>query len=255
MTTNDTLTIQLLDVIGADFFGDGITAAAVQRELAKAPKAKLIAITMNSPGGDAFEGTAIANLLRQHGARVELDVIGMAASAATIVAMAADHIRMGAGAMMMIHEATGYVRGPASLLRARADMLHGINTGVADAYAGRMDSTRDEALALMQAETWFTAEAAVEVGLADAVADQPPGRAAAAIASVGTPFTRLGYRNVPAPITAAMTAITKPDDRPAWETMTYAELTNMERHALCIADRRRFDRMRDEWIAAGSPLA
>ncbi len=105
--TESVLTLEVYDVIGADFFGDGITASAVSDAIAQAGSHDSVALRINSPGGDAFEGVAIYNVLKNHGKPVNVYVDGLAASAASIVAMAGDTICMGTGAMMMIHPAQG----------------------------------------------------------------------------------------------------------------------------------------------------
>src|ERR1700677_44946 len=89
------LTLEVYDVIGADFFGEGITASAVSDAIAQAGEHDCIALRINSPGGDAFEGVAIYNLLKNNAKPVNVYVDGLAASAASIVAMSGDTINMG----------------------------------------------------------------------------------------------------------------------------------------------------------------
>lgn len=122
---------------------------------------------INSPGGDAWDGVAIANVLRRHRARVEVTVDGLAASAASLIAMAGDHITMAASSMMMIHDASGFAWGNAETMNEAAALLDKLSDSYADAYAKRGGGTREQWRETMRAETWYTAEEAVLAGLAD----------------------------------------------------------------------------------------
>src|SRR6478609_1263538 len=125
----DVLEISMLDIVGEDWWtGGGITSQGVQDKLSANPKAKTIKILLNSPGGDAFEGLAIQSLLRRHGARIEVEVVGLAASAASIIAMAGDEISMHEGSLMMVHQPWTWSVGDASDMRATADFLDKVNS-------------------------------------------------------------------------------------------------------------------------------
>lgn len=191
-----TLELSMYDFIGSDFFGDGITDKMVQRALDGAPNVELIHIRMNSPGGDAFMGFAIANLLAQHPARKEIDLDGLCASIATAIAMQCDEIRMGAGSQMMIHEASAIMRGTAAKMRSRADSLEGLNTSIAEMYVKRTGKPMAEIRALMDAESWFTPAKAVEIKLADKVVGAPAA-ATKMSAQLFAGLDRLGFRNMP----------------------------------------------------------
>src|SRR5690606_23214700 len=108
---DDPNTISIYDVIGEDWWtGGGFTAkraAAALRSIGKNP----VTVNVNSPGGDMFEGIAIYNLLREHPAEVTVNVMGLAASAASIIAMAGDKINVALGSFVMIHNAWGIVIG------------------------------------------------------------------------------------------------------------------------------------------------
>ncbi|EPJ5267720.1 head maturation protease, ClpP-related, partial [Providencia stuartii] len=95
-------TISVLDVIGEDFWGEGVTAKRISAAL-RAIGNQDVVVNINSPGGDMFEGLAIYNLLRAHNGKVTVNILGIAASAASVIAMAGDEIRMGRGAFLMIH--------------------------------------------------------------------------------------------------------------------------------------------------------
>lgn len=189
--------IWLYDQIGASFWGDGITAATFQKELAALGKVSVINLRINSPGGDVFDGFAIYNQLKQHPARVEVDVDGVAASIASIIAMSGDEIRMAKNAMMMIHNPQGGTYGDESELRRVAALLDTIKNNLTATYVDRTGSKAAEVDAWMDDETWFTAEAAVERGFADKVTSE---------SQVHACFDPRWFRNVPAGLKARMSA-------------------------------------------------
>lgn len=127
-----------------------------------------IQLRINSPGGNAWDGVAIMNTLRRHRARVEVTVDGIAASAASLIAMAGDHIVMNRSSQMMIHDTSGMAWGNAATMRETADLLDKLSDSYADAYAKRAGGSRGAWRDVMRAETWYTAEEAVLAGLADA---------------------------------------------------------------------------------------
>lgn len=135
---------------------------------------KTIELRINSPGGSAFSGIAMYNQLMRHPARVEVHVDGLAASIASVIAMAGDDIVMGEGAQMMIHDASSIAWGNAGEMRKTADLLDSISEEIALIYARRTNRPVAELRDAMREETWFTGEAAVEARLADrVVAGQP----------------------------------------------------------------------------------
>lgn len=161
--------ISMFEVIGEDYWsGGGVTAKRVSAAL-RAIGAKDVTVRINSPGGDMFEGIAIYNLLRAHPARVSVEVLGWAASAASIIAMAGDEIRMGLGTFMMVHNAWGMVVGNKADFRAAGDLFEQFDTAIADIYAARTNLKRDEIVALMDGETFMSPTDAVAKGFADAV--------------------------------------------------------------------------------------
>ena len=164
-----TAEILVYDLIGLTFFEDGITAKSVSDALADAGNVETIEVRINSPGGNIADGTAIYNALHRHKARVVVEIDGHALSAASLIAMAGDEIRMAENAMMMIHEAWGMTRGNAADHEQTARMLKKMSDGAASVYAARAGLDKDEVLQLMAAETWFTAEDALEKGLATSV--------------------------------------------------------------------------------------
>ncbi len=164
-------TISMFDVIGEDFWtGGGVTAkkvAGILRAVGDGP----IRVEINSPGGDVFEGIAIYNLLRKHKGRVAVDVLGWAASAASIIAMAGDEIRMSVGSFIMVHNAWGVVVGNRHDLSEAMDTLESIDGSLMDIYEARTGEKRAEIEKLMDRETWLNASDAVARGFADKVDD------------------------------------------------------------------------------------
>ncbi len=168
----DTLTLDMLDVIGADFWtGEGITSSAVQSSLS--PNIKNIRLRINSPGGDAVEGVAIRSILKahatEHGAKITAEIHGMAASAATVIAMAADEIHMAPDALFMIHEAWTLAVGEADDLRHTADLLDKMNGNMSALYAAHSGNSVSDVEDMMAEETWMTAAEAVESGFVTSV--------------------------------------------------------------------------------------
>lgn len=158
-----------------------------------------IQLRINSPGGNAWDGVAIMNTLRRHRARVEVTVDGIAASAASLIAMAGDHIVMNRSSQMMIHDTSGMAWGNAATMRETADLLDKLSDSYADAYAKRAGGTRSAWRDVMRAETWYTAEEAVLAGLAD----EWDGSADSAAAAFDlSRYTYAGRLEAPAPALA-----------------------------------------------------
>lgn len=135
-----------------------------------------IRLHINSPGGEVFEGIAILNQLRNHKARVVAVVDGLAASAASFIATGADEVVMGRNTELMIHDAWGICIGNAADMRDLAGRLDHLSANIAGIYAAKSGGTVDDWRAAMLAETWYSADEAVEAGLADRVEgdnDQP----------------------------------------------------------------------------------
>lgn len=154
--------ISIFDEIG--FFG--VNAKQFIGDI-KAIDAKTIKLAINSPGGSVFDALAMYNALRQHPANVEVTVLGVAASAASLVAMAGDTIVMPENAFMMIHNPLNFAYGNADELREMADVLDKIGASLVATYANRTGLPEDEIKALLDAETWLNAEEAVLKGFAD----------------------------------------------------------------------------------------
>ncbi|MCG6493431.1 head maturation protease, ClpP-related [Kitasatospora sp. A2-31] len=160
-----TATVHIYDEIGYW----GVTASDFVRELS-AVNASLIEVHINSPGGEIFDGIAIANALRAHPANVVTYVDSLAASIASVIALAGDRVVMAPNSQMMIHDGSGICLGNAADMREMAELLDRQSDNIAEVYAAKAGGTVEEWRALMTAETWYTAAEAVAAGLADELA-------------------------------------------------------------------------------------
>lgn len=167
-TDDDHATLDLYGDIG---FWGGVTASDFNQQL-KNVSAKSMTVHINSPGGDVFDGVAILNMLRSHPADKHVVVDGLAASAASFIAMAGNTVTMMPNSMMMIHDASGGCMGNATEMKQMADLLDKVSDNIASIYAAKAGSgTADEWRAVMRGEQWYNADEAVEAGLADRVGD------------------------------------------------------------------------------------
>lgn len=146
----------------------GISAQKFVEDLG-AIKAKTIHLRINSPGGAVFDGTAIYNALQQHEAKIITHIDGLAASISSVVALAGDEVRMGENAFFMVHEPWSLVIGMADDMRKEADLLDKVGGTIANVYQGKTGKSLQEILDYMAAETWFTAQEALEAGFIDKI--------------------------------------------------------------------------------------
>jgi ATP-dependent protease ClpP protease subunit len=192
-----TATISIYSAIGDTFDGSGWTVARVSAILRGIAAGTELTVNVNSPGGDFFEGVAIYNALRQYQGKVIVNVMGIAASAASIIAMAGDEINMGDGAFLMIHNAWAACVGNRNDMLKAAATLEPFDTAMASLYAARTGMKPADAAALMDAETWIGAQSAVDKGFASSIlqgAAQPePDQKAKARAAVDAALIKAGY--------------------------------------------------------------
>ncbi len=146
----------------------GVTAANFASELSNITAGR-ITLRISSPGGDVFDGLAILNSLRQHAAIIDVIIDGIAASAASFIAMAGNTVLMSQQSMMRIHDASGFVIGNSRDMREMADLLEKTSDNIAAVYAQRTGKGKEEWRKAMQAETWYSDEEAVQAGLADGI--------------------------------------------------------------------------------------
>lgn len=160
--------LYVYDEIGPGFCG-GLSAQDVIRSLDEMRGAGRVEVYINSPGGDSFEGMAIYNALKRLQCSKTVHIDGVAASIASIIAMAGDRIVTAPNAMWMIHEPWACQQGTAEELRKKADLLDQVRGTMADTYAARTGLKRDDVLAMMAAETWMTAAEAKAKGFTDEI--------------------------------------------------------------------------------------
>ncbi|HEV8246688.1 MAG TPA: head maturation protease, ClpP-related [Polyangiaceae bacterium] len=209
----ETLDLDIYSVIGPEsFWADTVSAAQVRRQL-KASKAKTINVRIMSDGGDVFDAVDIYDQLKAHPAQKSVRVGGLAASAASYVAMVGQEIVMGPSAWLMIHNPWGGAQGEADDLRSWAEVLDKMRDQFAAVYATRSGQSKDKMLELMDAETWLTAAEAVELGLVDRIdesvdvaadADAPKSKARAQNCFASASLR--DFQNVPAAVLELATA-------------------------------------------------
>ena len=161
----DETTVYLYDAIDSFW---GIDAGEFVKALSEIT-AKTIHLRINSPGGSVFDAEAIQTALQQHSARVVAHIDGMAASAATYVALAADEVEMSDGAMFMIHNAWTFAFGNASELVDTAALLEKIDANILRDYQAKTGASAEQIKQWMDNETWFTAQEAMGNGFVDRI--------------------------------------------------------------------------------------
>ena len=160
--------ISIFDVIGADYWGDGVTASRIAGALRSLNGAD-VTVNINSPGGDMFEGLAIYNLLREYEGRVTVKVLGLAASAASVIAMAGDDVQIGRGAFLMIHNCWVYAMGNRHDLAQIAADMEPFDNAMSDIYQARSGLDADTIGKMMDGETYIGGSDAVAKGFADSL--------------------------------------------------------------------------------------
>ncbi|HHT0166766.1 TPA: head maturation protease, ClpP-related [Klebsiella oxytoca] len=160
--------ISIFDVVGRDYWDEGVTAKRISGALRSMNGAD-VTVNINSPGGDMFEGLAIYNLLREYQGKVTVKVLGIAASAASIIAMAGDDIQIGRGAFLMIHNCWVVAMGNRHDFAELSTSLEPFDTAMADIYSARSGLDIATVQQLMDAESYIGGSDAVEKGLADSL--------------------------------------------------------------------------------------
>lgn len=184
--------LSILGPIGQPWFFDEVSLQMVLDALDQAKDAPRIRLLLNSPGGDVFEAMAIYNALAKFREKLTVEVLGLAASAASVIALAGRELVMGKGSYFMIHDPWAVTIGPAEEHEKTADLLRKMSGSLAELYAAHSDLTVDEVLVAMEAETWYTAAEAVEAGFASSTAEDTE------IAAVSIDTIRFQYKHVPA---------------------------------------------------------
>lgn len=169
--SDDEATISIYGPIGATWDGEGVTVKRISAAL-RSIGAKDVTVNINSPGGDFFEGVAIYNTLREHKAKVTVNVMGLAASAASVIAMAGDEILMGEGSFLMIHNAWAVAVGNRHDMAEAAAFLEPFDSEMAALYANRSGMKVGEIVKLMDAETFIGSARAIDDGFADGLLER-----------------------------------------------------------------------------------
>jgi ATP-dependent protease ClpP protease subunit len=163
-TENDTAEISLYDEIG----GFGVGAKQFLGELSRL-KGKHIHLRINSPGGSVVEGTAIFNALRRHQGGVTVHIDALAASMASVIAMAGMPVYMADNALLMVHNPWTITAGDSDELRKEADLLDKLKASIRNAYQRKTGLPEDQLQSMMDAETWLDSVDAVALGFVDAI--------------------------------------------------------------------------------------
>lgn len=240
--SSDDNTISIFDVIGKDYWGESVTAKRISGALRSLNGAD-VTVNINSPGGDMFEGLAIYNLLREYQGKVTVKVLGIAASGASIIAMAGDDIQIGRGAFLMIHNCWAVAVGNRHDFAELAVSLEPFDKAMADIYAARSGLEMATVQKLMDAESYIGGSDAVEKGLADSLlsadavsdGDESPAAALrkldALLAKTNTP--RSERRKLIKALSGGMPgAVTNPDGTPCAADDIKPETINSLENAL-----------------------
>lgn len=196
--------VLIYDEIGAY----GVTAKGFLAELGALPDDAAIDLRLNSPGGSVFDAVAIYNAMKRHAGEITVWIDGIAASAASYIAMAGDTIVMPENAFLMIHDPSGLVMGTAEDMRSTAEALDKVKGSLIQSYAAKSGKADDEIATLMAAETWLDAKDALDLGFIDRIAE--PVKLAAA-------FDLARFRNAPPEV---VEAASEPDEPAAIEAQT-----------------------------------
>lgn len=202
----DAAEIFIYDDIGEEF--NGITAKQFTADLKSLGRVSKIDVRINSFGGSVWDGLAIYRQLVDHPAKITVHIDGVAASIASVIAMSGSDIYIAEAGRVMIHNASGVVKGGSSTLRRLADIMDQMTASLADVYVARTKQTVETIKSWMEVESWFGAPKALELGFVTAIA--PNMRVAAKLDSSNYDFI-----NMPADLLAAPVSASPPIGRPA----------------------------------------
>lgn len=221
-------TLYIYDVIDAYW---GISAKDVAQAVAALAPTDTLHLRINSPGGDVFEASAISAAIRQHGGKTIAHIDGLCASAATDIACAADEVEIAEGGFYMIHNAWTISMGNKNDLRATADLLDKVDNVIINRYDQRTSLGAETLAAMCDAETWFTAQEAVDNKFADRLQPKDKGSQAANAASART-FNLAAFDKTPQ---ALLEPPSQPDPEPvdasAWRAHNERRLKLLDLNA------------------------
>lgn len=161
-------TINIYSVVGEDYSGEGVTAKLVASILRK-NEGKAVTVNINSPGGSFFEGLAIYNMLREHDGDVNVKIVGLAASAASVIAMAGDTIEIAESGFIMIHNAWSIAVGNKHDMKSVSEVLAKFDESMISIYSRATSKSSKDLVKMCDAETWLMGEDAIENGFATAL--------------------------------------------------------------------------------------
>ena len=186
--------IWIYEMIGKDFWsGEGLTAKDFQKELAEI-KASQIDLHINSPGGDVFDGNTIYNLLKQHPAKVTTYIDGLAASIASVIALAGDTVHMAENALFMLHQPWAFTMGNEEDHEKTLEVLKQVGGSIAKTYMSKTGKEENEIRKMMRAETWLNSDEALEAGFVDEISGSMDMAACAKFTPV---MAKLGFKKIP----------------------------------------------------------
>lgn len=167
-------TISILEPIGEDYWGDGVSARRISAALRYIGADSPVTVNINSPGGDVFEGLAIYNLLAEHRGHVTVKILGLAASAASVIAMAGDTVQIAKAGFFMIHNSWTLAAGDRHYMREVSDFLEPFDMAMAGIYEDRTGLKQDELISMMDRETWIGGQGSIDQGFADVFLGSDP---------------------------------------------------------------------------------
>lgn len=218
----DTASVYIYDVISADW---GVSALSVIQSLANYANVKTLNIHINSPGGDVFEGRAIMAAISAFKGKTVACIDSLCASAATSIALACDEVQMADGAFFMIHNAMGVAFGDKAEMRATADILEKVEGAIVNDYVQKTGKDAQTVCTWMDAETWFTAQEALDAGFIDSVttAQKPTNK-----------WNLSAFANAPIPLPEPIPA-PAPEPAPSNDGLNMSEANALRLRMLTIA--------------------
>jgi ATP-dependent Clp protease protease subunit len=216
--------LYVYDVISADW---GVSALSVIDAISQAGEAPVLNVYINSPGGDVFESRAIMAALDRFPGKTVAHIDSLCASAATSIALACNEVNMSQGALFMVHNASGMAWGDKQALRDTADLLQKVELSIIKDYSAKTGMPDEEVVALMDAETWMTADEALANGFIDNVVE------AKVKPKMQNAWNLAAYKNAPAAPPDPV-VVPEPVAEPALEAGFFMSAANTNRLALSI---------------------
>ena len=164
----DSASLYIYDVISADW---GVSALDVVDAIGQATETPVLNVYINSPGGDVFEARAIMAAIDRFPGKTVAHIDSLCASAATSIALSCDEVNMNQGSLFMVHNASGMVWGDKTAMRDTADLLQKVELSIIKDYTSKTGKPDAEVVAMMDAETWMTADEALSNGFVDNVVE------------------------------------------------------------------------------------